>query len=226
MMLKMMNPFGSVTDSIPGVGGGGGDDDDGMSKEEAVEQERLRQEAIKQAERERREKYKKQEEERENIRQTIRDKVSKSPDLKDHILIRGLTGIFASLCINLSSLFSITSRRKRTVMPRKTTKMTMISEDQGLQRLTLLTIQLQQPKLWLKRRWKMPRNWLEISAAYNKNRWSRFLNDSHCVLKKPKKRYFHLVIMTSISIWTVSQKNHYRSSFKTIDSWSRCSLPL
>lgn len=75
MMLKMMNPFGSVTDSIPGVGGGGGDDDDGMSKEEAVEQERLRQEAIKQAERERRDKYKKQEEERENIRQTIRDKV-------------------------------------------------------------------------------------------------------------------------------------------------------
>ncbi len=40
-----------------------------------MEQERLRQEAIKQAERERREKYKKQEEEREGIRQTIRDKV-------------------------------------------------------------------------------------------------------------------------------------------------------
>jgi len=74
MMLKMMNPFGSVTDSIPGVGGGSNDDDDGMSKEEAEEQERLRQESIKQAEAERRQKYKKQEEEREGIRQTIRDK--------------------------------------------------------------------------------------------------------------------------------------------------------
>merc|ERR1711881_254161 len=69
----MMNPFGSVTDSIPGVGGKD-DEDEGMSKEEAEEQERLRQESIKQAEAERRQKYKKQEEEREGIRQTIRDK--------------------------------------------------------------------------------------------------------------------------------------------------------
>jgi len=74
MMLKMMNPFGSVTDSIPGVGGGSNDDDSGETKEEQMEQERLRQEAIKQAERERRDKYKKQEEEREGMRQTIRDK--------------------------------------------------------------------------------------------------------------------------------------------------------
>jgi len=74
MMLKMMNPFGSVTDSIPGVGGGGGDSDDGISKEEAEEQEKLRQDAIRQAEKERRDKYKKQEEEREGMRQTIRDK--------------------------------------------------------------------------------------------------------------------------------------------------------
>lgn len=74
MMLKMMNPFGSVTDSIPGVGGGSSNDDDGESKEEQEEQERLRQEAIKQAEKERREKYKKQEEERESLRQNIRDK--------------------------------------------------------------------------------------------------------------------------------------------------------
>ena len=74
MMLKMMNPFGSVTDSIPGVGGGDSSDD-GISKEEAEEQEKLRQEAIRQAEKERRDKYKKQEEEREGIRQTIRDKV-------------------------------------------------------------------------------------------------------------------------------------------------------
>jgi complexin-1/2 len=41
-----------------------------------VEQERLRQEAIKQAEKERREKYKKQEEDREHLRQGIREKVS------------------------------------------------------------------------------------------------------------------------------------------------------
>ena len=41
-----------------------------------MEQERLRQEAIKQAERERRDKYKKQEDERETMRQTIRDKVT------------------------------------------------------------------------------------------------------------------------------------------------------
>jgi hypothetical protein len=40
-----------------------------------VEQERLRQEAIKQAEKERRDKYKKQEEDREVLRQGIRDKV-------------------------------------------------------------------------------------------------------------------------------------------------------
>merc|ERR1711950_110589 len=73
MMLKMMNPFGSVTDSIPGVGGSK-DEDEGMSKEEQEEQEKMRQEAIRQAERERRDKYKKQEEEREGMRQTIREK--------------------------------------------------------------------------------------------------------------------------------------------------------
>merc|ERR1712029_1308386 len=73
MMLKMMNPFGSVTDSIPGVGGSK-DEDEGMSKEEQEEQEKMRQEAIRQAEKERRDKYKKQDEEREGMRQTIRDK--------------------------------------------------------------------------------------------------------------------------------------------------------
>ena len=62
------------SDSIPGVGGGSKDDDD-VSKEDQVEQERMRQEAIKQAEKERRDKYKKQEDERESLRQGIRDKV-------------------------------------------------------------------------------------------------------------------------------------------------------
>jgi len=81
MMLKMMNPFGSVTDSIPGVGGGDKDDDDGLTKEEQVEQEKLRQDAIKQAEKERRDKYKKMEDDREGIRQGIRDKynIEKKP---------------------------------------------------------------------------------------------------------------------------------------------------
>lgn len=68
-------PLFNVSDSIPGVGGSSNDDDEGESKEEQMEQERLRQEAIKQAERERREKYKKQEDEREVMRQSIRDKV-------------------------------------------------------------------------------------------------------------------------------------------------------
>ena len=65
-----------LADSIPGVGGGN-DEDTGESKEEQEEQERLRQEAIKQAELERRVKYKKQEDERESMRQIIRDKVDK-----------------------------------------------------------------------------------------------------------------------------------------------------
>jgi len=73
MMLKMMNPFGSVTDALPSVGGGDSEDS-GQTKEEQEEQEKLRQDAIKQAEKERRDKYKKQEDEREDVRQTIRDK--------------------------------------------------------------------------------------------------------------------------------------------------------
>ncbi len=67
----------SLADSIPGVGGSK-HDDEGESKEDQMEQERLRQEAIKQAERDRRDKYKKQEEEREGMRQNIREKVSTS----------------------------------------------------------------------------------------------------------------------------------------------------
>ena len=73
--------------------GGKDDDDEGLSKEEAEEQERARQEAIKQAERERRDKYKKQEEEREGMRQTIRDKVistSRMSFLQQHNYIGSL----------------------------------------------------------------------------------------------------------------------------------------
>ena len=82
----------SFADSIPGVGGSK-DDDSGETKEEQMEQERLRQEAIKQAERERRDKYKKQEEEREGIRQNIRDKVRS----KDNFA----TSLFTFLCCEL-----------------------------------------------------------------------------------------------------------------------------
>jgi len=73
MMLKMMNPFGSVTDALPSVGGDK-DEDSGQTKEEQEEQEKLRQDAIKHAEKERRDKYKKQEDGREDMRQTIRDR--------------------------------------------------------------------------------------------------------------------------------------------------------
>lgn len=72
-----MSPFYTLcafTDSIPGVGGDK-DEDTSQTKEEIQENERLRQEAIKEAERDRRVKYKKQEEAREDIRAGIREKV-------------------------------------------------------------------------------------------------------------------------------------------------------
>ena len=72
-----------IADSIPGVGGDK-DDDAGQTKEELQEQERLRQEAIKEAERDRRIKYKKQEEERETIRAGIREKVRKVNNLRKY----------------------------------------------------------------------------------------------------------------------------------------------
>ena len=74
--IKFSDNLWEFSDSIPGVGGDK-DEGGGTSKEEQQEQERLRQEAIREAEKERRMKYKKQEEERETIRQTIRDKVRK-----------------------------------------------------------------------------------------------------------------------------------------------------
>ena len=74
--IKIFDNIWEFSDSIPGVGGDK-DEGGGTSKEEQQEQERLRQEAIREAEKERRLKYKKQEEERETIRQTIRDKVRK-----------------------------------------------------------------------------------------------------------------------------------------------------
>merc|ERR1719285_1390820 len=72
MMLKMMNPMGSM----PSVPGTGGDEkkDDGMTMEEKKEAERLRQQAIRDAEKNRRIKYKAQDDEREVIRSSIRDK--------------------------------------------------------------------------------------------------------------------------------------------------------
>ncbi len=62
------------TGNLPSVGGGG-DSGDGGDKERDAEEERLRQEAIKEAEEKRRLKHKKMEEEREGIRANIREKV-------------------------------------------------------------------------------------------------------------------------------------------------------
>jgi len=60
----------AVTSQIPSVGG----NEDPVDKEQAAEDEKLRQEAIKEAEEKRRVKHKKMEEERENMRQGIRDR--------------------------------------------------------------------------------------------------------------------------------------------------------
>lgn len=72
MMLKMMNPFGSMP-SVPGVGGDDKKEDD-MTKEEKQEQEKLRLDAVKEQERKRQQRYKKQDEEREGMRGDIRNK--------------------------------------------------------------------------------------------------------------------------------------------------------
>merc|ERR1719215_411363 len=71
MMMKMMNPMGSMP-SVPGTEEKS--DEPTMTREELKEQERLRKEAIMIADRERRMKYKKQEEDRESVRQNLRDK--------------------------------------------------------------------------------------------------------------------------------------------------------
>merc|ERR1719443_278797 len=83
MMLKMMNPMGSMP-SVPGTG----DDKDkgedkGMTMEEKKEAERLRQEALRQAERERRKKYKAQDDEREVVRVAIREKYNISAPVNE-----------------------------------------------------------------------------------------------------------------------------------------------
>jgi len=78
MMLKMMNPMGSMP-SVPKVGGD--DEKDAGSVEDKKEQERLRQEAIKQAEKERKNKYMKEREVRDQERDKIREryKIEKKP---------------------------------------------------------------------------------------------------------------------------------------------------
>ena len=82
MMLKMMNPMGSMP-SVPKVGGG--DEENKMTKEELHEQEKMRQDAIKKAEKERRLKYQKQKEEREQESSKIRGKygIQKKPEPED-----------------------------------------------------------------------------------------------------------------------------------------------
>jgi len=80
MMLKMMNPMGSMP-SVPGVGGGD-DDSSKLTKDEQQEQEKARQDAIKRAEKERRLKYQKQKDDREGMSAGIRNKygIEKKPD--------------------------------------------------------------------------------------------------------------------------------------------------
>merc|ERR1712077_176555 len=78
----MFNPMSAVTSQIPSVGGG---NEDPVDKEQAAEDEKLRQEAIKEAEEKRRVKHKKMEEQRENMRQGIRDryKIEKKEESED-----------------------------------------------------------------------------------------------------------------------------------------------
>ena len=68
-MLKMMNPMSSMP-SVPKIGG----DDDGDSREKKLEQEKLRQEEIKNAEKERKARYLKEREVRDAERDKMRGK--------------------------------------------------------------------------------------------------------------------------------------------------------
>jgi len=70
-MLGLFNPASAVSSQLPSVGGG---EEESGDKERDAEEEKLRQEAIKEAEEKRRIKHKKMEEDRENMRQGIRDK--------------------------------------------------------------------------------------------------------------------------------------------------------
>ena len=68
MMLKMMNPMGSMP-SMPKVGG-----DDELTREEKVEQEKMKKEEMMRAEKERKSKYLKEREGRDAERDQMRDK--------------------------------------------------------------------------------------------------------------------------------------------------------
>ena len=69
LMMKMMNPMGSVP-SMPTVG----DKEDNMSREERLEQERMKKEEMVRAEKERKQKYLKEREVRDGERDKMRDK--------------------------------------------------------------------------------------------------------------------------------------------------------
>merc|ERR1711936_915787 len=66
----MINPMSSM----PTVAGGENKDDQGLTREEILEQEKLRKETLLQIEKERHKKYRKQDEQREVMRQKLRDK--------------------------------------------------------------------------------------------------------------------------------------------------------
>jgi len=69
-MFSMFNPMSAVTSQLPSAP----EPEDPEDREKAIEQEKLRKEAIREAEEKRRIKHKKLEEEREGVRQNIRDK--------------------------------------------------------------------------------------------------------------------------------------------------------
>ena len=78
MVLKMMNPMGSVP-SMPKVGGSGDD----MTREEKIEQERLAKEEMARAEKERKARYLKEREARDTERDQMRDKYNIKKPVRD-----------------------------------------------------------------------------------------------------------------------------------------------
>ena len=120
-----------------------------MSKEEQEEQEKMRQEAIRQAERERRDKYKKQEEEREGMRQTIREKVIPHHMSISCILLEVVKNppeffvkneLFSNLLKSTITSFSIILKRKKIATQKKTTT-TMKTLEEAPRKLKLMTLQ-------------------------------------------------------------------------------------
>ena len=106
------HPLFTVSGQLPSVGG----DDDAKDPEQAAEEEKMRQDAIKRAEREREKKHKQMKEEREKMREDIRGRVSKmhQAHVSPHVVVRITTG----------SCFSIKLKNQRNRRRRMTMMMT------------------------------------------------------------------------------------------------------